>query len=183
MDLFQLLAVFASYFFGTLSKFTALYLLALFVLLLLAGSHSDLLSLGVFTALVAVLVGVGHLLFVGFNPLVFVAVVASGVALAVMVRHHPDGIACIIYMLILMSAPVLFLAMLLLAAFVFTGLGMAIVVAISLAIYLFIIADPLIKVVVVVSAVGTALLARRLRGKKTTQEEKSPLDTELAAQS
>jgi hypothetical protein len=173
----QLLTAFASYFFDTMTKFMALYLSAVFFLLLLTGSRSGLLALGAFIALV----GIGHLLSVGFNPIVLIAVAVAGVALVMMARLHPDGVACVIYILILISIPILLLAMFLVTGFVLVGLGMAIVAAALWAIYLFLTASPLIKAAVVAGAVGTALVVRRLRGKKAEQNE-TLLDTEQATQ-
>jgi len=65
----------------------ALVLLSLFVLSLIAGKQSSLLALGVLTALLAVLVGVAYLIYVGFNPAVLAAVVAAGAAFVILTRR------------------------------------------------------------------------------------------------
>jgi hypothetical protein len=64
-----------------------LVLLSLFVLSLVTGKHSSLLALGALTAFLAVLVGVAHLIYAGFNPVVLAAVVAAGAALVILMRR------------------------------------------------------------------------------------------------
>jgi hypothetical protein len=70
-----------------LLQFLGLVLLSLFVMSLFTGRHSHLLAVGVLTALIAVLVGIGYLFYAGFSPAVAAAVVAAGAALVVLMRR------------------------------------------------------------------------------------------------
>ena len=65
---------------------SALALLSLFVLTLIAGKQSSLLALGALTAFLAVLVGVAYLIYAGFNPVVLAATAVAGLSGWVMVR-------------------------------------------------------------------------------------------------
>jgi hypothetical protein len=74
-----------------LLQISAVVLLFLFVLSLVAGSYSGLLALGVLAAVLAVFVGVVYLFYVGFSPAVAAAVVAAGAALVVLTRRSSAG--------------------------------------------------------------------------------------------
>jgi len=63
-----------------LLQFSALILISLFILSLFSGRHSDLLAVGLLSALLAAFIGVAYLFYVGFNPVVVAAVVAAGAA-------------------------------------------------------------------------------------------------------
>jgi len=160
-----------------LLQISALILISLFILSLISGRHSDLLAVGLLSALLAVFIGAAYLFYVGFNPVVVAAVVAASAAIVIMLRRY--SIDDIIEVLAFMLVPVLFFGILALMAFGLMALSMLVIWTV----YLFYIAHPLVKAVVVTVSVGlTALLIRRRKkGGQKEEEKKKPLfDIRLA---